>query len=306
MRFLMEDLHCPKLACMAENLWVLSTHSHKNITPLHRQRLRGREIVVMEDPGLHLVWIHDRIYIKPLPRYLLSYDFWTHVLLEETTAACGPRQRGSCGRDGAREGLDEDRVTVAAAARGLLRSYYFLIQYESDFRIAQRDDLQLVPAGVTYEQFCTFCTAFAEFTDDEVTMRYEYGELRLTRLNLWAPALLGAVRFRHVGLQYIDDFAPYFTPLLFVFAVMAILLNAMQVALAVEAIDAVQDWAVFNKFSRWFAVLSIILAVVPSLALLLLLGYKILDEWVYALRQRRRRRRGGGKIADHQVQEKDV
>ena len=25
---------------------------------------------------LHLVWIHDRIFIKPLPRHLLSYEFW--------------------------------------------------------------------------------------------------------------------------------------------------------------------------------------------------------------------------------------
>ncbi|KAF2462923.1 uncharacterized protein BDR25DRAFT_308060 [Lindgomyces ingoldianus] len=63
---------------MAPRLWIM------NINPLHRQRVKGREIVLTEEPRLHLVWIHDRIFAKPLPRYLLSQTFWK-MFLEEGT-----------------------------------------------------------------------------------------------------------------------------------------------------------------------------------------------------------------------------
>jgi hypothetical protein len=245
----------------------MSTHSHENITPLHRQSLRGRAVVVMEDPAFHLVWIHDRIFIKPLPKYLLTYSFWENVLLEISTAP------------------EATESMIVPAARGLLRSYYHLIKSECDFRIAQREDLQLIPRDVTWEQFCAFSETFGEIRDEEVSLRYEYGELRLTRLNMWALPLLGTTTYQHVGLQYIDDFSPYFTPLLFVFAVVAIMLNAMQVGLQAVDLEAV-GWPGFVCLSRWFAIASIIFALVPCAGLLLLLFYKIADEWIYALRQR--------------------
>jgi hypothetical protein len=226
----------------------------------------------MEDPAFHLVWIHDRIFIKPLPRYLLTHSFWKNVLLEMSTTS------------------DQPSALIVPSARGLLRSYYHLIQSESDFRIAQHKDLQLLPRDVTYEQFCAFSETFGEIPDGDVSERYEYGELRLTRLNAWALPLLGSTAYQHVGLQYIDDFSPYFTPLLFVFAVLAILLNAMQVGLAAVQIDGV-PWVDFVCFSRWFAIASIVFAFVPCAGLLLLLVYKIADEWAYALRQRWKRRR---------------
>lgn len=37
-------------------------------------------IVVSKDPKLHLVWINDRIFLKPLPRYLTSYTIWRDYL----------------------------------------------------------------------------------------------------------------------------------------------------------------------------------------------------------------------------------
>jgi hypothetical protein len=221
----------------------------------------------MEDPAFHLVWDHDRIFIKPLPRYLLTHSFWKNVLLEISRS---PEHRESL---------------IVPSARGLLRSYFYLIQSETDFRLAQDKDLQLIPKDTTYEQFCAFSETFSEIPDSDVTARYEYGELRLTRLNAWALPLLGTTTYQHVGLQYIDDFSPYFTPLLFVFAVLAILLNAMQVGLAAVDIEAVQ-WSGFVCFSRWFAIASIVFAFVPCAGLLLLLVYKIADEWAYALRQR--------------------
>lgn len=119
--FIRQDICCDRLEKTASYLWLLSTYSGANITPLHRQSLRGRRIVVMEDPGLHLVWRHDCIYIKPMPKYLLSHVSWTDFLTAESTS----KQSG--------------QRKIVAAALGFLRSYFYLIQHESDLRIAQQD-----------------------------------------------------------------------------------------------------------------------------------------------------------------------
>jgi hypothetical protein len=35
--------------------------SGANVSPLHRQRVKGRAIIVTEDSKLHLVWFYDHI-----------------------------------------------------------------------------------------------------------------------------------------------------------------------------------------------------------------------------------------------------
>lgn len=265
--FVRRDIHCDRLEKMAKNLWLLSTHSGANITPLHRQSLRGRKIVVMEDPGLHLVWRHDCIYIKPMPKYLLSHIFWKDFMMIEPIA------------------MPFDRRKIVAAALGFLRSYCYLIQHESDLRIAQQHGLGLVPEYVSWPQFCSFSDSFEAISDDEVCERYQYGELRLTRLNFWALPLLGQAVYQDLGLQYSDYFSPYFAPLLFVFAIFSVLLSAMQVALAVEALDS-KKWVAFWNVSRWFAVVSIFMSIVPIVGLLSLFVVKFGNEWVFAVRHR--------------------
>src|SRR5277367_6199205 len=52
--FLDRDLCAPDLERMAPYLWTMSTQSSANISPLHHQKVKGREIVVTEDPRLHL------------------------------------------------------------------------------------------------------------------------------------------------------------------------------------------------------------------------------------------------------------
>ncbi|RYO22015.1 hypothetical protein AA0113_g12779 [Alternaria arborescens] len=74
-KFLQDDLWSDDLKRIAPRLWIMTTTSSANVNPLHHQRVKGREIIVTEDPRLHLVWIHDRIFIKPIPRYLLSHTF---------------------------------------------------------------------------------------------------------------------------------------------------------------------------------------------------------------------------------------
>ena len=94
-QFLEQELWCKDLEAMAPRLWIMTTFSGANINPLHRQRVTGREIVVIEEPRLHLVWIHNRIFIKPLPRYLLSHALWK-LFLEAGSDKVRYRQSNLC------------------------------------------------------------------------------------------------------------------------------------------------------------------------------------------------------------------
>jgi hypothetical protein len=66
--FLEQEFLSKELEVIAPHLWMMSTQSSANISPLHRQKVKRREIVITEEPKLHLVWIYDRIFIKPLPK----------------------------------------------------------------------------------------------------------------------------------------------------------------------------------------------------------------------------------------------
>ncbi|EJP62036.1 uncharacterized protein BBA_08960 [Beauveria bassiana ARSEF 2860] len=42
---------------------------------LHHQLLLGREVFVTEQMGMHLVWTAGRLFLKPIPRFLLEPGF---------------------------------------------------------------------------------------------------------------------------------------------------------------------------------------------------------------------------------------
>lgn len=186
------------LESMSGRLWWMSKQDSANISPLHRQRVKGRQIIVSEDPRLHLVWIDDRIFLKPLPQYITSYAFWDTFMSD-------PSQYGAA-------------ANLRKATLGYLRTYLYLIQYESDLRVAQDPALCLVPKEVTWPQFCRFTARFNDITENEVSGRYHYGEIRLTRLNYYAPILLGKSHYQRENYQYRAYFARIQGPLISTFA----------------------------------------------------------------------------------------
>lgn len=107
--------------------------------PLHHQRLLNREITVTERLDMHLLWGNGRIFIKPLPRFLLEPRFWEHLgckhppntLADDLCAYAPSRQR----------------------ALGLLFSYAALIVHESDFHIAREN--HLLPQEVQWQAWRT-------------------------------------------------------------------------------------------------------------------------------------------------------
>ncbi|KAL4947385.1 hypothetical protein BDW69DRAFT_178507, partial [Aspergillus filifer] len=202
--FIHQELWADDLENIANRLWWMSKQDSGNISPLHRQAVKDRRIIITEDPKLHLVWLDNRIFLKPLPIYLTSHAFWHEYMIG------GSKHIGI--------------TQLRKAALGYLRTYSYLIQHESDLRIAQDPALCLVSGDVTWSQFCHFSANLKDIPDSEVSGRYQYGEIRLTRLNYYAPVLLGRTCYHRVDHQYRAYFARIQGPLLSAFAFFAILL----------------------------------------------------------------------------------
>jgi hypothetical protein len=266
LQFLEKEFHSPDLEHISDKLWWMTKQDSSNISPLHRQLVKRRTLVITEDPKLHLVWINDRIFVKPLPRYLTSYYFWRDYLGGGASAATNSRI-----------------ISIRKAALGYLRTYFYLIQSESDLRIAQDTSLQLVPPGMTWEQFCDLTTELDKIDNAHISGRYAYGEISLTRLNLYAPLLLRKAHFQRVEYQYKEYFALFYGPILFAAGLASVLLSGFQVAVAVQESDSALNNAALLRTAFWssFAIMLCFCAV--GLSMLALLVYKVGKEWRYAI-----------------------
>lgn len=253
---------------LADRLWWMAKQDSASISPLHRQRVERRAVVVTEDPKLHLVWIHDRVFVKPLPRYILSHAFWERFFLSYDSPRDAPRQR-----------------RVHRAVLGYLRTYRHLVRYESDFRIAQEPGLQLIPSGVPWEQFSYFRADLAAIGDGDVSARYRYGEIRLTRLNMYAPVLLRESHFQRVEYQYGDYFARFYGPVLFCLGIVSVVLGGLQVVVSVEDRPGGNGQAL-SGLALGFSVATIACSWALLLLLASLLVYKVVKEWIFAIQDR--------------------
>ncbi|KAL8675472.1 MAG: hypothetical protein Q9168_000173 [Polycauliona sp. 1 TL-2023] len=242
---------------------MCSTPSHTNIPALHSHAVHNRTIVLTEDPGLHLVWETGRIFIKPLPTYLLSHTFWTHHFLADQ---CNP-----------------DKKPLLQAALGLLRSYYYCIRHESDLRIAQQPHLNLVPPAITWSQWCDFSSTFDAISNSDVAHRYHFGKLQHSRLHWIVRIHLRELNYYYIDGSYGDSYARYYGPLLFIFGILSVLLSAMQVGVAVEQLQP-RHWTAFSAVCRWFSVASLLLCALVAIYLLVSLSIKSMDELIWAAR----------------------
>lgn len=252
----------PDLNKMAPHLWLVAKPSSDHCNPLHEQVVRGRNIVITENPELHLCWIDSKVFIKPIPRYLLSWAFWRHYL-DDSDANSDP----------------QGKAKLMKAVLGYMRSYHFLVCHESDYRIAVKE--HLIPVTTTYEDFTIFISSFAKIQDSQVSPRYRFGELRLRRLNLWSPLLLKKTYFHKIVWQYGDYLAQYYAPYLFVFSILSVVLSAMQVG-----VGAKTDWQSFYGLSAWFSVVTLM---VVCLVVLVIAGDFVFlsgREAIYAIRHK--------------------
>ncbi|KAJ3454429.1 hypothetical protein MRS44_018323 [Fusarium solani] len=276
--YLKTDLQTPRLSKIHRLLWL--TGMPRPARPLHRQRLLLRTIHLTESTDEHLVWHETCIFIKPIPEYLLDYEFW-----EQELCADEALHKSAC---------------------GLLLSYAWLVCYRSDLRIAV--EAGLLPANIDWNAWTAFMMDFTSHIDTstlcQVDSRYGYSELRLSRLNTLYRFGTAGFSLRSVvygfmsgSTRYTTFFERNFGWILAVFVYMSVVLSAMQVALATERFG---DDIRFQQFSYGMALLSMafVLAAVAIMLLvwLTLFWFHLLSTAQYCKRvaaQRRARSRAG-------------
>ncbi|GAT23101.1 hypothetical protein RIB2604_01702370 [Aspergillus luchuensis] len=250
------QLLTPKLNRIHHMLWLAGLP--RAARPLHRQKLMKRTVILTESPDEHLVWSPGRILIKPVPEYLLDHKFWVRNI-------CPNRE-------------------LYAAACGLLLSYAWLIAGLIDFRIAKNE--HILPNDVKWKTWTKLVQEVLEWKDKNydndnsrnsplpalsdpsvqpqpaiINKRYEFGELRLSRLNYiyrLTPSIFSirnlVLGFMPGSTWYQEFFERHFSWILAVLVYLSVLLSAMQVGLAT---DTLQGNRRFQKSCTVFALASI-------------------------------------------------
>lgn len=263
--FLQRELATPILDELYNVLHIFARKLGSNIDALHVQNFKGRRIVPVENPRFHLIRQEKSVFIKPIPVCLLNYDFWTQYLASDLhTARVMPSESDS----------------YRAMALGFLGSYSHLIQHQSDLRIAKEHGL--IPEDTTWADWVKFICGFRLLDDENVSRRYHYGQIRLTRLN-WAififrPKSAGSrLRFYHESpwsaLTFVQHAA---VPLAFIFASVSLILSSMQVMLTVPD-DSLLSGGIGEDGLRtvqlifwWFSILTLLFAALSSALLVLI------------------------------------
>lgn len=266
------ELDLRRLTCIHDWLWVVGRPMPPR--PLHYQLLLNRDIMVTERMDMHLVWTNGRIFIKPIPRFLVEPHFWTEYL------CCG-RECG-CSVDGGPRKCE--RRALRDRALGFLFSYAALISHESDFQIAK--EKHLLPPGVRWLPWRTLVNQLdTEHIYPDIDPRFYYGELRLSRLNkmysLWQTPLHNYMsHWNQYGSFFRDNFAWLASSTVYI----AIVLTAMQVGLATKALG---ENDAFQSASYGFTVFSILGPLICAGLIVLAFYYLFIQNWIVTVTYRK-------------------
>lgn len=269
--FLKQELDLQRLNPVFHWLWVAGRPMPPR--PLHYQLMLGRDIMITEDMNMHLVWTAGRIFLKPIPRYLLEPAFWNDCLLCPQDCHC-PDDR-------------DCRQSLRRLALDFLFSYMGMISHESDFSIAK--ERHLLPKEVEWRHWRSLATEVLsiEDIDRQVDTRFLYGELLLGRLNK-IYILSGRSVFRgympnwqQYGAYFQDNLAWLATATIYI----AVVLTAMQVGLA----TSLKENRVFQLVSLGFTIFSILGPLVAAVIILLVFILLFINNWVEAVSFKKRR-----------------
>jgi uncharacterized membrane protein len=213
--------------------------------PLHRYKMIGMEMVPTDRHDLHLLKYSNKLILKPLPKYLLDYDFWqTHI--------CGTKW-------------------MHESASGFLLSYIWILTTPLDLQIAK--DLYIVPSWVDWPWWKDFVRHFFTAIDvnalDQVNERYHFGILRLGRINAiyriryWPTHFVRGYLYGYN--RYVKFFQRNFAWVLIVCVLFGLVLSAMQVG---SGLSQLRDNHAFIGASYFFVVFCI----VSVLAVLVIVG----------------------------------
>jgi hypothetical protein len=275
--FLEQELLVERINRVQDWLWICGRPMPAR--SIHYQVLLGRNITITENMELHLVWSKDRIFLKPIPLYLLDPDFWsTHLIPSESST----------------EKTDASRQEhLFGCALGFLFSYTSLIAYQSDFDLAK--SYGLLPSTVTWRSWKLLTSQFLpNHSYSSLNPRYWYGELRLSRLNKIYYFKFSPLRgYSKVASHafYVEILRDNLATLTAALVYLALVLTAMQVGLATEKLG--QNGA-FQNASYGLTVASILIPLIAVVGVVAGVLVLVVGNWAATKNYERRRFRDMG------------
>lgn len=243
---------------MRKLLWLIAVPGAPR--SLYYQKFLNRELVIAEELDLHLVWSKSKLFLKPLPDFLLNHDFW------ESHISCEPE--------------------LHRAACGLLYSYCGLIRFRHDFQVAQ--DSSLINADLTFRAWTEFARTILPnlnpYDSNIMDERFQYGELRLHRLDTiyrYSPSKLSISGFLQ-GFPHAltESYVPYmdqYNNAVSAFGALIIVLSAFSLSLLARPENPNYD---LQQVAYGFALFAIIL-MAGSVALFMVLPFISLVVSIY-------------------------
>ena len=264
-----KELNLERLHSIMKWMWIVGRPMPPRA--LHYQLLLSRDILLTEQMDMHLVWTTGRIFLKPIPRFLLEPKIWRSTLSSPEPCSCfkedNDPERITANNQGASantisakshsKSVNKCNGGLRLCALGFLFSYAALIAHESDFHIAK--EKHLFPEQVTWSAWVALVKQLDTMNIyDKIDERFKYGELRLSRLNniyrltRW-PLLLKPYMSRWH--QYGNFFHDNFTWLASTTVYIVVVLTAMQVGLAADRLKGNRS---FQSVSYGFTLFSIL------------------------------------------------
>lgn len=245
-----ENYKMDKLNDIHKYLWIAGRLKH--INPLHIQLCMNREIKIVEDISLHLLWYDNIIYIKPFENILINKKLKL---------------------------INNDNINdnnLIKCINGFLLSYLDLIKTKSDYYIAI--EKKILEEEITWQQWKNMREKnliIKKYEDIKFNKRYEYGELRLFRLNLIYRLTFRGLCYFNIFKQYDVYFSKYFQMSVILFAYLSIYLTAMQVMLA----------STNNNYYN-FSIFCIIVATISIFSTLLIFIFLFIFNFIITLKQK--------------------
>lgn len=250
------ELSLIRLEKMMKHLWFAGSQ-HPPLQ-LHLQIVEGRKIVIADRMDLHLIWntYDGRIFLKPIPRYLLSQEFWQSNL--KCPDQC--RRCHQCAETGQDNSTTSCKSSLRKVASGFLYTYACLISSETDFIIANKE--RLLPrngdAEIAWADWKRLAQELLEnLCRDKIHMRFHRAELRLSRLN-WIRRFTTRSLFQSYmrgWSNYSNFFHDNITWLATAIVFIALMLSAFSVGLNT---DHLEHNPIFNQVSYGFSVFALL------------------------------------------------
>ena len=130
--------------------------------------------------------------------------------------------------------------------------------------------------------------------DSDVSQRYRFGELRLSRLNILSIIFLRRWNYFKTRGATGTYLASLFAPFVYIWATINVALAAMQLEVGIQQLYGLgeqENWMAFAAVSRWSSVTILIVVAMSTLLILLLICVRYTEQFLFAIKDLLRGRR---------------